>query len=196
MTPSTTFGEAFYLYWKNAFNFKGQARRSEFWWMVLWKFIFIAPVFIISIFWLVTFFCALIVSLLTWSLDPLETTKYFLNIILYYSIFISVITFIPTASLTIRRCHDTGLRTIIPIILYSLYLLIYISSQGLIIILNISNVWKVNPYISIGSFIILCINIYFIVIISLDSKKGCNKYGDSPKYPSSQYEDEDKIRLI
>ena len=75
MTPSTTFGEAFYLYWKNAFNFKGRARRSEFWWMVLWKFIFIAPVFIISIFWLVTFFCALIVSLLTWSLDPLETTK-------------------------------------------------------------------------------------------------------------------------
>ncbi|MCY1591890.1 hypothetical protein [Staphylococcus pettenkoferi] len=42
----------------------------------------------------------------------------------------------------------------------------------------------------------IAIVIFLIAFISLDSKKGRNKYGDSPKYPSSQYEDEDKIRLI
>lgn len=45
MTPSTTFGEAFKKYWKNYFNFKGRARRSEFWWMVLGNFFMLLPFF-------------------------------------------------------------------------------------------------------------------------------------------------------
>lgn len=36
MNPKVGFGEAFKLFWKNYFNFKGRSRRSEFWFMQLW----------------------------------------------------------------------------------------------------------------------------------------------------------------
>ena len=49
MNPKVGFGEAFKLFWKNYFNFKGRSRRSEFWFMQLWHLIFYGPALILYI---------------------------------------------------------------------------------------------------------------------------------------------------
>ena len=36
MNKAVGFGQAFKNFWKNYANFKGRARRSEYWWMMLW----------------------------------------------------------------------------------------------------------------------------------------------------------------
>ena len=47
MNPKVSFGEAFKLFWKNYFNFKGRSRRSEYWFMQLWHLIFYGPALIL-----------------------------------------------------------------------------------------------------------------------------------------------------
>lgn len=47
------FGQALKLFWKQYVNFKGRARRSEYWFMALWHLIFMVPVFILYIIGLV-----------------------------------------------------------------------------------------------------------------------------------------------
>ena len=48
MNPKVSF-EAFKLFWKNYFNFKGRSRRSEYWFMQLWHLIFYGPALILYI---------------------------------------------------------------------------------------------------------------------------------------------------
>ncbi|TGV07381.1 DUF805 domain-containing protein, partial [Mesorhizobium sp. M8A.F.Ca.ET.173.01.1.1] len=52
------FGEALKLFWRNYFNFKGRARRSEYWYMVLWHMIFLVPAFVIYIIGLIALISA------------------------------------------------------------------------------------------------------------------------------------------
>lgn len=205
MKESVTFGQAFKSYWKNYFNFKGRARRSEVWWMVFWKCIFLIPVIIIGVIFLIKTLFSVSMFVLTLGMTPYISTRDILNIMLNYISIYSVITFIPSFSLMIRRCHDAGVHTVIPLILYLILSIFYLFSRVLIVLTSGLLVYVffgsllalvLLILISISALLVPIIFIYFIVIASLDSKKGCNKYGESSKYPSSQYEDEDKLRLI
>ncbi len=194
MTPSTTFGEAFKKYWKNYFNFKGRARRSEFWWMVLGNFFMLLPFLVIYLIFTVLIIFSIMALITTLNFLPLLLVAFIYHPIKYVCLGYVVLTFIPNLSLIIRRFHDIGRSSICPLILYVTYFII-----SYIVIFNPLNYFeKANFEILKHALLLMSIAIviFLIAFISLDSKKGRNKYGDSPKYPSSQYEDEDKIRLI
>lgn len=197
MTPSTTFGEAFKSYWKNYFNFKGRARRSEYWWMMLWNFIFSLPAIVLMAIGYMFMIVGAISDPDDPNLAPMAIGLIILFIAGIYGLIYFFATVVPNLSLMVRRFHDTGRGTALPIILYiiawvmSFFIQIYSSYFGqeevglgtLIVIF-------------IGGIINLAIAIYTIVIACLDSKKGRNKYGESTKYPSAQYGDDSKLSIF
>lgn len=78
-----SFGQAISSFWKNYVNFKGRARRSEFWFAILFVFLVSAPIGLVSF--------------------DLETLTY--GPIFYVW---SFATFLPMISLYVRRLHDVG----------------------------------------------------------------------------------------
>ena len=102
----------------------------------------------------------------------------------------------PYLSLLVRRFHDAGRGTVLPIIIFiiSVVLSIFIQVYG-----NLSGPDLTLDYIivlMIVSVISLAMGVYTIVIACLDSKKGRNKYGESTKYPSAQYGDDSKLSIF
>lgn len=77
---------------ENYFNFKGRARRKEFWFFVLFQLIILILIYIIQFVLFYEFF------------DEIEK-KYDAYILLEFFI---LITLIPFLSVTVRRLHDTG----------------------------------------------------------------------------------------
>jgi len=78
---------AFISMWKNALNFKGRARRSEYWYGMLWFYLLEIAYIIFTIFGVVNDTCAIISLALTAIL---------------------LISILPILALTVRRLHDTG----------------------------------------------------------------------------------------
>ena len=152
--PMLEFGEALIICWKNYADFKGRARRSEYWWWRLLCFIIFT----------VTSFIGQILSV-----------GHFVTFIAW------VILFIPSMAVGTRRLHDTGrsgwwifaeavLTLFMWIILFSVETLVSHSSA----------IWFIIYYIVILLlFIVFGAILYFSV---LDSHKGENQYGPSPKY--------------
>lgn len=73
----------------NYMNFTGRARRKEFWMFVLWQFIILLPLYI-----------------LTFAVfgDPLDPSMFFM--VLYT--LVSLALFLPGLAVSVRRLHDTG----------------------------------------------------------------------------------------
>lgn len=197
MNKTVGFGQAFKNFWKNYANFKGRARRSEYWWMALWNFIFSLPAIVL----IAIGYMFLIAGFISDPEDPEVAPVAIGLIILFvagiYGLIYFFATVVANLSLMVRRFHDTGRGTALPIILYiiawvmSFFIQIYSSyfvqeevGLGTLIV------------IFIGSIIILAIAIYTIVIACLDSKRGRNPYGESKKYPSAQYGDESKVTVL
>ena len=94
---------------KNYFNFKGRARRKEFWFFYLFSWVFL-------------FGFSLIYELFYFDL------LYLLRSLLYFVYFASVI---PSLSLMVRRIHDSGKSgwfVLVPV--YSFILMFIDSEQG------------------------------------------------------------------
>ncbi|MCY1590287.1 DUF805 domain-containing protein [Staphylococcus pettenkoferi] len=197
MNKTVGFGQAFKNFWKNYANFKGRARRSEYWWMMLWNFIFSLPAIVL----MAIGYMFMIVGAISDPNDPDLALLAIGLIILFiagiYGLIYFLATVVPNLSLMVRRFHDAGRGTTLPIILYiiawvmSFFIQIYSSYFGqeevgldtLIVIF-------------VGGIINLAIAIYTIVIACLDSKRGRNPYGESKKYPSAQYGDESKVTVF
>lgn len=148
-------------------DFKGRSRRSEYWWTAL----AVGVVnFIIGLFPPDYIGVALLVSLLTWLL------------------------MIP---LSFRRLHDTGRSgwwygaSIILYVLFYIYLIAEVLSLGLtsmdLVSMNMDadmRIWLM-PFVTKLLLWLLVIFIYGIVLLvfmCMDSERGTNKYGPSPKY--------------
>lgn len=105
---SVGFAEAYALYWKNYFNFKGRATRSEFWFVILWDLIIS---FGLSFFESLSGFTDWYTETLDY-LSGLSTTvpslSTFAMIVLIIEILWNLANFIPMISLAVRRLHDTG----------------------------------------------------------------------------------------
>jgi uncharacterized membrane protein YhaH (DUF805 family) len=80
---------------KNYTNFKGRARRSEFWFFILFHFIFMVAVIFLSIFFEESF-----------GVDDDSNGLASIPMILYF-VYIAAV-FIPTLAVTARRLHDMG----------------------------------------------------------------------------------------
>lgn len=132
-------------------DFSGRARRSEYWFWVLFN--------------LIVGFVANMISSLLGSLT--------------LCLIVIVALLIPSISVTVRRLHDIGksgwyyLLLVVPIVLmfYLLftYLFIYDASSSIFYIIGL---------LEITSFILAII---FIIWLAKDSQPGMNKYGPNPK---------------
>ncbi len=161
-TPSLEFSKAINLAASRIFECKGRSRRSEFWWTQL------------------------LVYIATIALTP----------------FVGSILRILTIPLTIRRLHDTGRSgwwwgfgalLKFAFVIYILYSIAKVALGGYDFTTidedfnNIpeSEIFLVIKFV-IGIIIIAIYDIVLLILCCIDSDKGENKYGPSPKYVAEE----------
>ena len=86
------FGQAISYNLNNLTNFSGRASRSEFWWWILFV-------------WIVNVILGFLINLVTPASDGTSSLGFLGNVAL---LVISVIFFLATLAVAIRRLHDTG----------------------------------------------------------------------------------------
>ncbi|WP_412518086.1 DUF805 domain-containing protein [Staphylococcus simulans] len=152
---SVGFVEAFILFWKRYFDFKGRSRRSEFWFMVLWTMIIQIPLN---------------------GLDALlGLNQNFDNISFGFTTVYEIASFIPWIALLSRRFHDTGNTMVVPIIYVAILFIERILSFVDLGENTLSLI--IHSVITIGE---LVFTIYVIVVGVQKSQEGQNKYGPEP----------------
>ena len=159
---------------KKYFDFSGRARRSEFWWFIL---------FMVIVSSILTFFSG------------------FVPAIGYVSMVFSLAMLIPELSALTRRLHDTnhrgwwvGLMALLTAVYYGCFA--YLLGPSIGELANITDPMEMaammvdniqaSPAIAgvmvCSSLGIILLAIVLIIFAVLDSKWGTNKYGPSPKY--------------
>ena len=139
------------------FVFSGRARRSEFWWWMLF-----------------TFLASIILSILDIVLFDITIQQYSpLN-----NLF-SLLTLIPTISVTARRLHDinkSGWWQLLPFIPGILI------GVGVVAMATSESMGAMAIIAIIGALALLVSVIVLIVWWATDGHKGDNRFGHSPKY--------------
>ena len=174
--PQVGFMKSFVLFWKNYVNFKGRSRRSEYWYMALWHLILMVPavcVLIINLFLVFISIAADNETLIVMSILMIILTS-------VYTFVYSLATFIPNLALCVRRFHDISRTMLFPMIMTVFSIIFYIVLQ--IIDSYYDSDFTLMP-MGLNIFY-LGLTIVMIVFLCFDSKPA-NKYGESPKYPST-----------
>lgn len=102
-TKDITFGGALRSFFNNYVNFSGRATRKEYWFAYLWLLIFQTGLYLLAL--------PFVFSAIGWAMDDLE---YFFPALFgmgwYVAVWFlySLIVFLPSLSLLVRRIHDTG----------------------------------------------------------------------------------------
>ena len=86
------FGQAISSGFSNLTNFSGRASRSEFWWWMLFI-------------WIINVILAAIINLVTPSSSSTSSLGFFGNVAV---LIVSVVFFLATLAVAVRRLHDTG----------------------------------------------------------------------------------------
>ena len=170
---------------RNYANFRGRARRQEYWMFVLIGLICIYGVWFLgmaltgdfSFFRQFTFHY----TDNPVAVNPFETYKYFFTHYWYCSVF-GLIFLMPGLAVTVRRLHDTGRSGW----LLGIYWLVYILTMGFAIgslsLLQTPNsalLWLAYGFgLYLRGIVFL---VAFIVWLCLPGDKGPNKYGPDPK---------------
>lgn len=154
--------KAYQLYWQNAFNFHGRARRKEYWWPLVFNLA-------------ITFILSFIVEKLGGGKTG-DTIVYWITTLLI---------FIPDISVFVRRIQDTGMngKWGIPFALLTVWGMVGDMLLGLIPDAN--NIWinTVLPAIAVTSYIATAIYLIFMLFVLVsDGEEKRNEYGESPKY--------------
>ena len=167
--PILSFGEAVKICFKKYFDFTGRARRSEYWWFVL----FIC---------LVRMVCSFIDSILIFAVDMKFMEAAF-----------SVLLFIPSMAVVFRRLHDIGRSgwwSGVSYILVAISILSVLFMAGFdfgVLMDNesmfrtLSGTQRMIALLPFIGGVVLCVIVF--VFSLFDSERGENKYGPSPKYP-------------
>lgn len=173
--PQMNFFESVVTCYKKMFTYSGRARRSEFWWFVLFYGIISVPFILLTLFGVI---------------KP--------NII--YSILFLVFFIFPLAAATVRRLHDIN-QSGSWLGLHVIFFLLYYVNIGLVLKASVSN--PLTLYSSSHIFTILiartfaALSITFMVLLitlcCIDSDRDTNENGESPKYVQEglgeEYED-------
>ena len=167
--PILSFGEAVKICFKKYFDFTGRARRSEYWWFVL----FIC---------LVRMVCSFIDGILIFAVD-----------MKFMDAASCVLLFIPSMAVVFRRLHDIGRSgwwSGVSYILVAISILsvLFMAGFDFGVLMDNESMFRTlsgtQRMIALLPFIgglVLC---FVILVFSLfDSEPGENKYGPSPKYP-------------
>lgn len=181
--PQVGFMKSFVLFWKNYVNFTGRSRRSEYWYMMLWHLIFILPAFFV-------FFMGAVFVGIGDEIDAKVLSMFGVMILILtiiYMLLYSLATFIPNLALSVRRFHDISRTMLFPMIMTVFSIIFYIVLQ--IIDSYYDSDFTLMPIglnilLVLLYFVYLGLTIVMIVFLCFNSKPA-NKYGESPKYPSS-----------
>ena len=184
--PQMGFLEAVKTCLKKYADFKGRARRSEFWWFVL---------FLLIVYVAGSFVAGLIATGLA-SVTGLDASR--IAIVLTGLLMLAFL--IPFLAVLTRRLHDTG-RGGWWVALFAVIGLLYGGSYSYLMWPLLDKMGTTNPYelaslitdammsspvlatvLSFSGMASLILAIIFLVFTVLDSKWGVNKYGPSPKY--------------
>ncbi|MCL2101276.1 MAG: DUF805 domain-containing protein [Fibromonadales bacterium] len=169
---------------KNYVNFKGRARRREYWGFYLFFFIFSLVISIIG--GIIGIALGAIAGLAVEGLDVFATmdsvAQIFINLLSgLYGLAMSL----PFLAVLARRLHDIGksgwwiLILVIPIIIFIPFviLLVVLAGEGL------SNLVIIFTLLALIIAVIVP-NIIVFAWTLMDGERGENKYGPSPKYPN------------
>lgn len=171
------FTEAIKACIKKSFVFKGRARRSEYWWWVLFNSLL-----------------GLVVSLVGGFIptDNLWVAGIFSLIVILGSLYLAI----ASAAVNVRRLHDVGISgwwyggTLIYLLVWTIWFMV----EYFRVALNLNLAPNATPDMVsnailmqlIGKILITYIpfmiySVVLLVFYCLDSKPGANKYGENPK---------------
>lgn len=152
---------------ENYANFKGRARRSEYWYYTL---------------------ATIIISIILMVLDEALGLKFGAgsNSGVLNSIY-SLLVFIPGLAVSVRRLHDIGksgkLLLLFYVIMIALVVVMFVSGFASILAGNFTG-------LGIGFFVplllILAMGIYMLILFCTEGDRGQNKYGLDPKAEAGQ----------
>ncbi len=169
-TPQLSFTEALKkVFVENYCNFKGRARRSEYWWAQLG----------ISIGAIVFYVIAMIGAFMKIQHWPGGNIVAIFGFAVYGIYCLAI--FLPSLGAMVRRLHDVGKSGKMIPYLYLAYIPLMIFA---ILLQTTNKMWLLIPYILIV-LAIMGYAIYLLVLYCKDSEPGPNKWGESPKYPDS-----------
>ncbi len=154
---------------ENYCNFKGRARRSEYWWAQL----------AISIGAIVFYVIAMIGTFMKIQHLPGGNIVAIFGYAVYGIYCLAI--FLPSLGAMVRRLHDVGKSGKMILYMY----LAYIPYIALLVAFQLTqNTWLLIPYVLVALGI-TAYAIYLLVLYCQDSQPGTNQWGESPKYPSS-----------
>ena len=168
----------FFYCFKHYFDFKGRARRKEFWFFALFN-------FIISLALTLGWYIPMMNYILN-NMDPEEFSdsstmsvalmaQIISNPCYILSMIYSLAAFIPSLAVSVRRLHDTG-HSGYWLILY--YCVTFFCS----FFLGISSVTGANGFFElIIGLLIIAVAILFLIWYVSNSEYGPNEYGPNPK---------------
>jgi uncharacterized membrane protein YhaH (DUF805 family) len=142
--------------WKNTFNYKGRARRKEFWGFCLFN----------SIFSFGFLFCCIIAAIATATGDKDATVAAIgLGVALMY-----LIPLLPSISILVRRLHDINRTALFAILFYSISFV-----TGATSLLNNETLAAVCGLVNI------VLAIFWFIYTCKDGNPHTNNYGPDPK---------------
>ena len=181
-TPMMPFWEAVKTCFRKYFNFKGRARRSEYWWFILFE-------CIVAFVW--AFLCGIVMTAVIESMirnqsmeDPLKTMLIWAGVLVLPMLFF----IIPQYAAMTRRIHDSGHSgwwVLASFIASMGYLAFYCGVlmpkliEGGEDVLSSPGLWVVAALFGLIS---TALGIVLLVFTIQDSEPKENKYGPSPKY--------------
>lgn len=181
--PRLTFKEAVKICWSKYADFTGRARRSEYWWFCL----FTLLVMLLPLIGLIVSAVGVGVSVDDYSSF---SGGWFIALVFSFIILMimALVFLVPSLAVTTRRLHDTGrsgwwIVASYAFSVFSSFIEAFVFDSNTIDASSLSEasvgaiaVWGVIYLINLG------LSIAILVFTLLDSHKGENKYGPSPKY--------------
>ena len=165
-------------YTQNYFNFKGRARRREYWGI-----------------WLFYNLIALAINVIGHLFSDADAGAFSMlsNMNLTWtviSVLWSIISFFPQASATVRRLHDKGYsgKWYLGVLFLSLILVTLSLFVGISLLVGKGHSDGLFVLFGIIGLIFIVLGIFIFILLLLDGDKTENKYGPSPKYmPIDEY---------
>ena len=181
--PMLGFWEAVKICWSKYADFTGRARRSEYWWFCLFTLLVMLLPLIV-----------LVVSAVGAGVSVDDYSSFsggwFIALVFSFIILmiIALVFLVPSLAVTTRRLHDTGrsgwwIVASYAFSVFSSFIEAFVFDSNTIDASSLAEasvgaiaVWGVVYLINLG------LSIAILVFTLLDSHKGENKYGPSPKY--------------
>jgi uncharacterized membrane protein YhaH (DUF805 family) len=182
--PMMPFWTAVKTCFKKYFDFTGRARRSEYWWFVLFASI-IYFVWILLCSFFLAFWIATAINGETYS-SPMVPLMSYVGLMIVPMLAL----FIPQYAVQTRRLHDTGRSGwwIVASLVVSLaYMIAYFSVMMPMFENGIDEMpaffsTPMMIVVAILGMISMLLSVVILIFTVMDSQRGENKYGPSPKY--------------